>query len=271
MKRSARDETAHAISLIRKLIARRQLAQAEIKSVELAQSGETAAASELLRSISVASRQRVNLEVPEAYHRWYYDNLIWRQRTWAGVTIHKSPLDLWNYQEIISELRPELIIEFGAAAGGSALYFADLLNALHIEKGKVISVDIDLATVDPRARACPSIFFIEASSTDEFVLNLLLDERPAASRAFAILDSDHSETHVYNEMVELREVLRPGDYLIVEDGNINGHPVLPEWGKGPFEAIARYVSEYPNDYEFDREREMAFGWTFSPHGFLIRT
>jgi cephalosporin hydroxylase len=267
VKDSARDER---VSAIRKLIDERQLAQAEIQSVKLAQSGETAAASELLRAIGRASRDRVNLEVPEAYHRWYYDNLIWRQRTWAGVTIHKSPLDLWNYQEIISQLRPQLIIEFGAAAGGSALYFADLLNALRIESGKVVSVDIDLAPVDPRAKAHPSIFFIEASSTDPFVGDVLRDERPTVSRAFAILDSDHSKAHVYNEMVTLREVLQPGDYLVVEDGNINGHPVLPGWGDGPFEAIARYVSEYPDDYEYDREREMTFGWTFSPHGFLIR-
>ncbi len=270
MKESAGGELLKTIGAIRKLIEQRQLAEAEIQCVELARSGEAAAAAELLGSIGLASRERVNLEVPEAYHRWYYDNLIWRQRTWTEVAIHKSPLDLWNYQEIISQLRPQLIIEFGSAAGGSALYFADLLNALRIESGKVISVDIDLAPVDPRAKAHPSIFFIEASSTDPFVGNLLRDERPAASRAFAILDSDHSETHVYNEMLLLREVLLRGDYLVVEDGNINGHPVLPGWGDGPFEAIARYFSEYPDDYESDREREMTFGWTFSPRGFLIR-
>jgi len=210
------------------------------------------------------------MEAPEAYHLWFYDNLIWKQRSWAGVPIQKSPLDLWNYQEIIFALRPDLVIEFGSAAGGSALFFADVLNASQIENGKVISVDVTHASIDPRAKACSKIGFVEASSTDKLVQEMLLNERQAVRRAFAILDSDHSKTHVYDEMTSLRPVLRPGDYLVVEDGNINGHPVLPEWGEGPFEAIAQYMMDYPDDYEYDRQRESAFGWTFSPNGFLIR-
>ncbi len=216
------------------------------------------------------SVKRQSMEAPEAYHLWFYDNLVWKQRTWVGVPIQKSPLDLWNYQEIIFALRPDLIIEFGSAAGGSALFFADVLNASQIESGKVISVDVTLASLHPRAKACPKIGFVEASSTDKLVQEMLLNERRTVRRAFAILDSDHGKTHVYDEMTSLRPVLRPGDYLVVEDGNINGHPVLPEWGAGPFEALAQYMTDYPGDYEYDRQREAAFGWTFAPNGFLIR-
>ena len=65
---------------------------------------------------------------------------------------------------------------------------------------------------------------------------------------FCILDSDHSEKHVLAEMNMLRPLLCAGDYLVVEDSNINGHPVNPLWGNGPFEAIAHYFRVYPNDY-----------------------
>ena len=87
---------------------------------------------------------------------------------------------------------------------------------------------------------------------------------------FAILDSDHSKTHVLNELLSLRDVLTPGDYLVVEDGNINGHPVLPEFGEGPFEAIYEYYERFPDDYRHDRERELKFGLTFAVNGYLIR-
>ena len=49
------------------------------------------------------------------------------------------------------------------------------------------------------------------------------------------------------EMKLLRHVLARGDYLVVEDTNINGHPVLPGWGPGPYEAIEAYEHEFPND------------------------
>jgi cephalosporin hydroxylase len=87
---------------------------------------------------------------------------------------------------------------------------------------------------------------------------------------FAILDSDHTMEHVLAEMKLLRPVLRAGDYMIVEDSNINGHPVLPGHGPGPYEAIDAYEREYPNDYVHDRERETKFGFTFATNGFLIR-
>ncbi|MET2789164.1 CmcI family methyltransferase, partial [Mycobacterium tuberculosis] len=89
-------------------------------------------------------------------------------------------------------------------------------------------------------------------------------------KIFAILDSDHSMNHVLAEMKLLRPLLSAGDYLVVEDSNINGHPVLPGFGPGPYEAIEAYEDEFPNDYKHDAERENKFGWTSAPNGFLIR-
>ncbi|HTY35194.1 CmcI family methyltransferase, partial [Mycobacterium sp.] len=89
-------------------------------------------------------------------------------------------------------------------------------------------------------------------------------------KVFAILDSDHSMNHVLAEMKLLRPLLSAGDYLIVEDSNMNGHPVLPGWGPGPYEAIEAYEHEFPNDYTHDVARENKFGWTQAPNGYLIR-
>jgi cephalosporin hydroxylase len=97
---------------------------------------------------------------------------------------------------------------------------------------------------------------------------ILRTERPGP--VFAILDSDHRMDHVLGEMLLLRPLLLPGDYLIVEDSNINGHPVLPDWGPGPFEAAAEYFARFPSDYERDTAREHKFSFTFATNGFLIR-
>ncbi|MBL7660627.1 rhamnosyl O-methyltransferase, partial [Escherichia coli] len=80
--------------------------------------------------------------------------------------------------------------------------------------------------------------FVESSSTDPASaeqIQRLKNEYPG--KIFAILDSDHSMNHVLAEMKVLRPLLSAGDYLVVEDSNINGHPVLPGCGPGPYEAI----------------------------------
>ena len=75
---------------------------------------------------------------------------------------------------------------------------------------------------------------------------------------------------VYAELESFTPALKPGDYLIVEDSNVNGHPVLPDWGPGPWEALEDYLEARPGVYRRDVDREEKFGWTFAPGGFLIR-
>ncbi|MCF3569904.1 cephalosporin hydroxylase family protein [Planktothrix agardhii 1806] len=206
----------------------------------------------------------------EAYHLWYYNSHIWTTTTWAGVNVLKSPCDLWNYQEIIYELKPSLIIEFGTRYGGATLFFADLLDKMP-QTSKVLSVDIDQNYIDHRVQQHPRIELMISSSTHPVVAQRILKLRQEfPGRIFAILDSDHAKNHVLGEMLLLRPLLQPGDYLIVEDGNINGHPVLPGWGEGPYEAIEEYFSKYPHDYQLDEQREQKFGFTWAPKGFLIR-
>jgi cephalosporin hydroxylase len=62
--------------------------------------------------------------VTDAFHRLYYDTAVWKDTYWLGVRAQKCPLDLWVYQKILYEQRPELILETGTAHGGSALYLA---------------------------------------------------------------------------------------------------------------------------------------------------
>jgi cephalosporin hydroxylase len=204
------------------------------------------------------------------YHLWYYRNLIWDTTTWVGVKTLKSPADMWNYQEILHSLRPSLVIEFGTRYGGSALFFAAVMRQIG-NRFKLLSVDIDAGTVSEQTRRDPDIELLTMSSSDRKVgerIRALRIEYPGP--AFVILDSDHSKAHVLAEMKMLRPLLISGDYMIVEDSNVNGHPVNPSHGPGPFEAANEYFQQYPEDYTHDNARETKFGFTFATRGFLIR-
>ncbi len=204
------------------------------------------------------------------YHKWYYDTSVWTTTTWLGVKCQKSVGDLWNYQEILFELKPSLVIEFGTCYGGSALFFATVMRQTG-QPFKILSVDVSHQILDPAAERDSDILFVRSSSTAPPVVDYITRLKTQfPGKIFAILDSDHSMGHVLAEMKLLRPLLSAGDRLIVEDSNVNGHPILPGWGAGPYEAIEAYEREFPHDYTHDRARENKFGWTFAPNGFLIR-
>jgi cephalosporin hydroxylase len=207
---------------------------------------------------------------PEEYSKWYFNNLVWQDTKWMGIETYKSPCDMWNYQEILVDLKPSLVIEFGTAFGGSAMYWASVMRQIG-QPFKVLSVDISHALLRPEARRDPDVEFVEKSSIASEVTDRIQQLRKEyPGKVWAILDSDHSMDHVLAEMKSIRPLLTAGDYLVVEDSLLNGHPVAPEWGPGPYEAIEAYEKEFPNDYKHDTDRENKFGWSFAPYGFLVR-
>jgi cephalosporin hydroxylase len=218
----------------------------------------------------VQSRLGVFRTAGTRYHLWYYRKRIWDTTTWIGVKTLKSPSDMWNYQEILTSLRPSLVIEFGTRFGGSALFFADVMRQIG-NRFKLLSVDVDASNISERTRRDPDVELLTLSSVDPRVAERITGlRREYPGPVFAILDSDHAEAHVLAEMKSIRPVLVSGDYLIVEDTNVNGHPVYASHGPGPFEAMEQYFRQYPDDYQRDDAREAKFGFSFATRGFLIR-
>ena len=202
----------------------------------------------------------------DAFHDLYYngppgEGHIFQRTSWMGVPTLKCPLDLWIYQEILYEIRPDLIIETGTHLGGSALYLAHVLDILG--RGEVVTIDINHA-VRPQH---PRIHYIQGSSADP---ELVADAVRGRSRdiCVVILDSDHSQAHVSRELEILSPYVTPGSYLIVEDTNINGHPTYPSFGPGPFEALECFLPDHP-EFLVDSSREK-FLMTFNPRGFVRR-
>ena len=214
---------------------------------------------------SAASLQEARTTI-DAFHALYYngmpgEGLIFQRTFWMGVPCWKCPLDLWVYQEILHEIRPDLIIETGTNAGGSALYLAHILDILG--HGQVVSIDI---TDMPRP-AHPRVRYITGSSADPQVIASAV-RGTARGVCMVVLDSDHTKEHVGRELELLAPYVTPGSYLVVEDTNINGHPVYPTFGPGPHEAVSAFLQKHP-EFVVDPTREK-FLLTFNPGGFLRR-
>jgi cephalosporin hydroxylase len=195
------------------------------------------------------------------YQRWRHgaDTI---NLSWHGYMTLKCPLDLWIYQELIVRTRPDFIIETGTYYGGSALYLAAVFDRLG--HGEVISIDLAPQDALPQH---PRVTYLRGSSTDPTIVEhvrSLVGARPA----MVVLDSDHSQRHVYDEIMTYKEFVHPGSYLVVEDTNINGHPTQPDFGPGPMEAVQQFLQSN-DEFEIDRRCER-FLMTLNPGGYLKR-
>ena len=201
--------------------------------------------------------------IVDRFHRLYYDNrqTTWGETYWLGHHVLKCPLDLWVYQEIVFELRPDLIVETGTYRGGSALFLASLCELQG--RGEVVTIDSAKQKGRPRQKR---ITYLTGSSTSEQVLRQVQRRAQGKKRVLVIVDSGHSQEHVLAELRAYAPLATPNSYLIVEDANLNGHPVDPEHGPGPEEAVAAFLAE--NDgfvRDFSREKLLL---TFNPGGYL---
>lgn len=205
--------------------------------------------------------------VVREFHRLYFDarafNMTWRNTFWMGTPLLKCPLDLWLYQEMLFALRPAVIVETGTAFGGSAHYLASLCDMLG--QGRILTIDITEREGRPQH---PRVTYLTGSSVAPEMVARVKDLVGDASPVMVVLDSDHSRDHVLKEMEAYHGLVTPGSYLVVEDTNLNGHPVEPDHGPGPMEALEAFLPGHP---EFAHDTAMdKFFLTFNPKGYLKR-
>ena len=210
--------------------------------------------------------RRLKGDAVDEFTRVYYDgHLLGDTRAdthWLGVRTDKCPLDLWIYQELIARLRPDVIVETGTLDGGSALYLASICDL--VGHGEVVTIDLEAPPAPPEH---PRITYVRGSSVDEAVV-AEVRARTAGKSALVVLDSDHRRDHVLAELHAYADVVPVGGYLIVEDTILNGHPINPEFGPGPMEAVEAFLAE-DRRFEVDRRCEKLY-MTFNRRGYLRR-
>ena len=211
-----------------------------------------------------------NQSVVDWFHQLHHTKAWYT--TWLGFQIMKNPFDMWMYQQIIVENKPDFIVETGTLLGGSALYMASLCDLL--DNGKVITID-DLSYVEEGitreeyVASLPQhkrITYLRGNSVSASIIRQIKDCIGHNQKVMVVLDSDHSKEHVLKELQLYSQLVTTGQYLIVEDTNVNGHPIDASHGPGPWEAVQEWIPEH-SDFKIDKgcERYLV---TWNPDGYL---
>ena len=197
---------------------------------------------------------------------------------WLGVKIVKLPTDLHIFQEIIFKTKPKFIIETGIAHGGSLLFFASMQKLMNI-KGKVIGVDINLRKKNENIiKKHPiyknKIILLKGSSTDTNIIKKIKSIVRNA-RTMVILDSNHTESHVFEELNLYSKIVSKKNYLIVQDTGIIHMPEKlnknRNWSKknNPYTAVKKFLKKNKK-FKIDSDIYEKIYFSASPDGFLIK-
>ena len=179
--------------------------------------------------------------------------------SYLGILTWQNPFDVWITQEIIFEVKPDVIVEAGTFKGGSAILWATFLEQMNPE-GRVITIDIkDMRAED--AKTLPIVkrmvtFLLGSSSGPKVVAQVR--QALVGKRALFILDSLHTYEHVLSELHAYSDMVPIGSYIIVQD----------TIGHGAHKAIQEFLQE-SDKFEADRSRERLM-ITNNTGGFLKR-
>jgi cephalosporin hydroxylase len=217
-----------------------------------------------------------NKKVIDAFHRLFYHcQYTWKADKWVGVPVLKSPFDLWMLQELVYEIKPQLVIETGTAFGGSALYLAHILDLVfpnNYNIGGIMSIDIDNDKCRDKLPKHPRINYITSNSTEPKLIQHLKKVTKSLKPIIVILDSLHLTDHVLKELNLYSQFVTKGSVLVVEDtnlGEIVQQDVKKKHGRiGPMKAVEQFLKE---NKEFKSEILCErFHLTFHPKGWLLR-
>ena len=173
--------------------------------------------------------------------------------SWLGRPIIQLPDDIIRIQEVIYNIKPDVVIETGVAHGGSLIFYASLCTA--IGKGRVIGIDIEVRPHNRLAieehRLSPLISLIESSSTDSSTLEQVSNLVGPDETVLVILDSNHSKKHVLDELNAYSRFVSPGSFIVSCDGIMQDVCGLsrtqPDWvWNNPNSAVDEFLSNNSN-------------------------
>ncbi len=196
--------------------------------------------------------------------------------TWMGRPVIQFPNDLFMLQELIWQVKPDLIIETGIAHGGSIIFSASMLELIGGD-GRVIGIDVDIRKHNreeiEKHPMMKRIVMLEGSSTDELIANQVYELAEGKGAIMVFLDSNHSHKHVLEEMNLYGKLVNVGSYMVVFDTCIElfpkGYCSDRPWdvGDNPMTAIDEFIE---NNDTFIRDELLNSKAiiTAAPNGYL---
>lgn len=197
--------------------------------------------------------------------------------SWMGRPIIQYPQDILAMQEIIWQLKPDLIIETGIAHGGSLIYYASLLEL--IGKGEVLGIDIDIRAHNRAEIEAHPMFkrirMIQGSAISQEIVDQVAAHARGKETVLVCLDSNHTHAHVMEELRLYSPFVTKGSYLVVFDTIVENLPdnYMPgrAWGKGdnPLTAVREFLQKN-GQFETDITIDNKLLISVAPEGYLKR-
>jgi len=214
--------------------------------------------------------------------------------SWQDRPIIQYPQDIIAMQEIIWQVKPDLIIETGIAHGGSLIFSASMLAMLDIEDAikanvvinpnesnrKILGIDIDIRAHNKKAiedhPMSSRIQMIEGSSVDESIIQQVKEIAKNYKNILVCLDSNHTHDHVLSELEAYASLTSINSYCVVFDTLIEDMPKnsyqdrLWDIGNNPKTAVWEYLKDH-SEFEIDKSIHNKLMITVAPDGYLRRT
>lgn len=196
--------------------------------------------------------------------------------SWMGRPIIQYPQDMMAMQELIWDIKPDLIIETGIAHGGSLIYYASLMEL--IGEGEVLGIDIDIREHNRREiEAHPMskrIQMIQGSAIDEELVAEVARRAEGKQTIMVCLDSNHTHDHVLRELELYAPFVTVGSYCVVFDTIVEDMPkgaYERPWdvGNNPKTAVWEYLKHNDN-FEIDHQIDNKLLISVAPEGYLKR-
>ncbi len=229
------------------------------------------------------------LNTPEAFDilskvwlRSGWDNKYVYTFSWMGRPIIQLPEDMFRIQELIYNIKPDVIIETGIAHGGSLIFYSSLCKAMG--KGRVVGVDIEIRPHNRKAIEEHPLFsyitLVEGSSIDSKIVNQVKNHVKPTDTVMVLLDSNHTKSHVLNELNAYSPLVTKGSYIVAMDGimeQVVGAPrTESDWDwNNPKQAAIEFVKSNLNfeikepDFVFN-ESQIVNRVTYWPSGYIKR-
>lgn len=213
--------------------------------------------------------------------------------SWLGRPIIQYPQDMVAMQELIWQVKPDLIIETGIAHGGSLVLSASMLAMLdmceaigtgetldpRISRRKVLGIDIDIRAYNRAAieshPLASRIQMIQGSSIAAEVVEQVRKVAAGYGRIMVCLDSMHTHDHVLAELNAYAPLVSEESYCVVFDTFVEDMPHAffadRPWdvGNNPKTAVRAWLEEHP-EFVVDRDMENKLMVTVAPNGFIKR-
>jgi cephalosporin hydroxylase len=226
--------------------------------------------------------------------------------SWLGRPIIQVPQDIVAMQELVWQIKPDLIIEAGIAHGGSLIMNASMLTLLDYceavaskkrtfdpreSRRRVLGIDIDIRShnrADIEAHPIAhKIDMIQGSSIDPKIIAKVYEFAKTTNRILIFLDSNHTHEHVLAELEAYAPLVSIDSYIVVFDTLIEDLPAelytSCSWGPGntPKTAVWEYLRRLKNEgrtaadgaplhFEIDKMIENKLLITVAPDGYLKR-